>query len=634
MPRSTDFLRWTDPSQWMEPMKGARWNKRVKEENTAFERAVSEAANKEEVASSTRTFRRFQEEHDKECTFIIEHGVIKLEITLQSGNTYRMRWLHYKKHEITIGDLDISKDGYVIYTHDISSGGEEYEVVGLHHNRPMWRYNGRSHGVASDIAILGQRAYILEARGSLQYKWLISLDIHTGKQKRIHYDEKRESVALSLVRGENGCLFLLCEDAGVQNLFHVKETGHLEQLAPKGVSFFPVGYAKGSKEPCYFMKGSTVSKWKPCGTALKLLNISDSCLKGGIEFCVLNCGAVAYKVRGERFIEACTKKGSKQVAKILGEIHLHDWPVWYGQAGYTKPLELTLVIPGKSPVKAHYTVGTGLKLDRPKDVYGGSTVSGLAKSKDGEQVRWVATWKKDSIPKGLLMVGYGAYGLTTPLETTRWRPYIEKGFAIGFALIRGGGDDTEEWAEKGRLHGKLEGIEDFEACIRAVQRITGVPPRKTCIFGRSAGGFLVGAAIVRNPDGDLFSSVYAEVPYVDVLQTAVNMDLPLTKFEYNEFGDPAHRIADFEFLLRLSPVSALEQEGAPKIFVVCRVGLNDRQVFAYESVKWMDALRGNTEDGEPKLLYVTTGSGHYVHGEKVYTQRAEDFLLLCKKILG
>jgi hypothetical protein len=48
----------------------------------------------------------------------------------------------------------------------------------------------------------------------------------------------------------------------------------------------------------------------------------------------------------------------------------------------------------------------------------------------------------------------------------------------------------------------------------------------------------------------------------------------------------------------------------------------------------MEALRGDTEDGEPKLLYVTAGSGHYVHGEKVYAQRAEDFLLLCKKILG
>jgi oligopeptidase B len=245
----------------------------------------------------------------------------------------------------------------------------------------------------------------------------------------------------------------------------------------------------------------------------------------------------------------------------------------------------------------------------------------------------VATWKKDTEPKGLIMIGYGAYGLATPFETTRWRPYIESGFAVAFALIRGGGDDTEVWAQKGRLQGKLQGIEDFEACIRAVQRITRVPPKATCIFGRSAGGFLVGATVVRNPAGDLFSTVYTEVPYVDVLQTAANGDLPLTKFEYNEFGDPAHKIADFEFLLRLSPVSGLGAEGAPNIFVACRVGLNDRQVFPYESVKWMDALRG-LDRGQPKLLYFTDGYGHTVHGDEVYTQRAEDFLILNKKLLG
>jgi oligopeptidase B len=127
--------------------------------------------------------------------------------------------------------------------------------------------------------------------------------------------------------------------------------------------------------------------------------------------------------------------------------------------------------------------------------------------------------------------------------------------------------------------------------------------------------------------------VYTEVPYVDVLQTAANEDLPLTKFEYNEFGDPAHKIAEFEFLLHLSPVSGLGPEGAPRIFVICRVGMNDRQVYAYESMKWMDALRG-TYQGELKLLHVTEDSGHVLHGDEVYTQRAEDFLILCKKLLA
>lgn len=613
----------------MEAMKGPRWTARVKQENAAFERELSASGGS--VAATAKIFTRVQEEHDTECSFMIEHGTVKLQITLQSGNTYRMSWAHDKKNEITIGDLDISRDGYVVYTHDISKGGEEHEVVALKQKRPIWRFNGRSHGVASDIAILGKRVYILEAHGPLQYKWLISLDLGTGKGKRIHYDEKRESVSLSLVRGENGCLFLLCEEAGVQNLFHVKATGHVEQLSSTGVLFLPVGYARGSTQPCYFVKNRSEAVWEPKGNALKELHYSSKCLHSTIEYCILNCGLIIYRAQGERFMDACTRRSTKQVAKILGEIHLHDWPIWYGQVGYTKPAEFIFIIPGKTPIKVHYTVGEGLILDKAKSTYGGEVISGVAKSKDGEAVRWVATWKKNTTPKALLMIGYGAYGITTPFETTRWRPYIDHGFAIAFALIRGGGDDTEVWAQKGRLHGKLQGIEDFEACIRDVQKILRVPPKATCIFGRSAGGFLVGATIVRNPRGDLFSSVYTEVPYVDVLQTAANIELPLTKFEYNEFGDPAHKIADFEFLLHLSPVSGLEPEGAPNIFVLCRVGLNDRQVFAYESMKWMDALRGSR--GEPKLLYLTEGHGHTVHGERVYRERAEDFLILCKKLL-
>lgn len=623
MIRSTDFLDWKDPSHWMEAMKGPRWDARVAEENRAFYAAIPERSR---VPAIAKRFQRAQEQHDREFTFTIERGLVKLKVTLQSGNSYRISW---GQKEIAVGDVDIGLDGTVVYTHDVSKGGEEYRVVAMKHGRPIWRFSGRSHGVASDVAIVGKRVYILEAHGPLQYKWLVSLDLATGKDKKIHYDEKRESVGLSLVRGENGCLFLLAEDAGYQNLFHVG--ADLKQLSPRGLLFFPIGYARGSDEPCYFVKQRLEGAWVPHGQALKALNFSPACLKGAIEECILSCCIIIYRSQGMRIIEACSRRGAKQIGKLIGEIGFHSWPLWYGHVGYTKPAEFTFIVPGKSPFKGHYTMGKGLVLNQPKDVYG-VLKTGFAKSADGEDVRWIASWAPKETPKALLMIGYGAYGITTPFDTTRWKPYIQAGFAVGFALVRGGGDDTDLWAQKGRLQGKLQGVEDFEACIRDVQRVTGVGPKATCIFGRSAGGFLVGATVVRNPTGNLFSTVYTEAPYVDVLQTAANLELPLTKFEFNEFGDPAHKIADFEFLLRLSPVSGLGPEGAPKIFVVGRVGLNDRQVFAYESVKWMDALRRT--EGEPKLLHVTEGYGHFVHGDQVYTQRAEDFQILCKKLLG
>jgi oligopeptidase B len=190
----------------------------------------------------------------------------------------------------------------------------------------------------------------------------------------------------------------------------------------------------------------------------------------------------------------------------------------------------------------------------------------------------------------------------------------------------------------GRLEGKERGVEDFEACVRALQKETGIGAAHTCLFGRSAGGYLMGTTVLRNPGGKLAKYVYTEAPYVDVLQTSSNVKLPLTVFEYLEFGDPAHSISDFEMLLRLSPIGGTGPNGAPGVFVLCRAGLNDRQVYAYESVKWMDVLRGTKRSAslnakhkdQKKILFLTKGVGHNVHGKLLHIERAEDFLILYK----
>jgi oligopeptidase B len=179
-------------------------------------------------------------------------------------------------------------------------------------------------------------------------------------------------------------------------------------------------------------------------------------------------------------------------------------------------------------------------------------------------------------------------------------------------------------------------VEDLEACVRALQEVTGLGPAQTCVYGRSAGGYLVGAAVARQPQGTLFRAAYCEVPYVDVLRTASNPALPLTELEYLEFGNPARWPSDFEAILRLSPVDAVGPGGAPGVFVLCRTAENDMQVFAYESFKWVDALRGQGGQkggAQPKLLALTESSGHFSHGEQMIRERAEDFLLLQAKML-
>jgi oligopeptidase B len=175
-------------------------------------------------------------------------------------------------------------------------------------------------------------------------------------------------------------------------------------------------------------------------------------------------------------------------------------------------------------------------------------------------------------------------------------------------------------------------VEDFEACVRAVQEVLELPASKTCIYGRSAGGYVLGSLVARHPQGDLFRAAYAEVPYVDVLRTASNPKLPLTRLEFEEFGDPAGRIEDFESILRLSPVDSLSSKGAPGVFVVCRTAKNDKQVYAYESFKWVQALRGDGKRGLEKLVAMNPGQGHFTLGVQLQLERAEDYLLICKNL--
>lgn len=618
-----EHIKWVDPSAWMEAMRGPRWHARVAKENKQFQEAVIDVG--PEVVGA------FKAAPDEDtAAWHAEVGTTRIVVHPQPGGALKWNWLGQEQDLPLAGDLDLANGGTVVYSRDVGAGAEHYEIVAVKRSKQMWSYKGRSHGLGASVAILGQRVYVLEAVSPLRYRWLISLDLRTGSDRRVHYEEMRGSYALSLIRGERGCLFLMAENAGRQELFHVLD--RVRRLSEDGLSFFPVGFAPNSDEPCYFVRRGTFdAPWEACGNALQSFRIPEDISDHGLDIFQLSSGIIVHRKHGERFIEICgRRKAITFLGKFLGEIEANPWARWHGHAG---AMEVIITVPGRSSMRGTIDVKHGIELPPASSVYGGVIQSAMAQSKDGSKVRWIVTSNRNRKSEGLIVVAYGAYGIPTHLSTTRWKPFIERGFAVGFALVRGGGDHNEAWAESGRRQGKLQGVEDLEACIRAMQRTVGVGALNTCIFGRSAGGYLIGAAAVRNPDGELFANMYAEVPYADVLQTASNPRLPLTKYEYLEFGDPAHVIADFETLLRLGPVSGLGVRGAPGVFVICRTGVNDRQVYAYESVKWMDALRGRG-GGAAKLLAIAGGQGHFTRGDELYQQRAEDFSLLCKRILG
>jgi hypothetical protein len=616
---SIGHIVWKDPNKWMEAMRGSRWKDRMAKENKAFLEEVAAVATVEEQVAVAKRFEANSKESDANFTYDVRDGSTHIRVTEQ-GSILQWKWDVSGEIHKQVGDLDLV-DGVVVYSEDVKEGGHHYKISAVTMKKTMWTFDGKGrHGLSSDVAILGGRVYCLEAAAPLKYKWLVSIDLQTGRDRRVHYMEENASVSLELIRAENQCLFLLAENAGRQALYHIGSKGNVKRVCREGISFFPVGYGPRSQEPCYFFRRDLAAPWECEGAALQGLG-SKKILNHGIDLVCLRDRVLVHRDHGHHHIEGTH-------TSFWGEIRENPWGRWKGGA-----VDLRLCVPGCTAVKGRYK--GGLLFDPPDTMYADLLRHGKAKSLDGTWVRWLGVCSSIRPCRGLLIVGYGAYGSSTPVDTTRWRPYLDAGFALGFAFIRGGGDHNDAWAAAGRLAGKERGVEDFEACVRALQRETGIGPKHTCIFGRSAGGYLIGLTLLRNPGGELARCVYTEAPYVDVLQTSCNSALPLTVFEYMEFGDPAHSLADFEMLLRLSPVGGTGPEGAPGVFVLCRVGLNDRQVFAYESVKWMDVLRGTgATQSERKILYLTKGIGHNAHGTLVAKERAEDFLVLSNKVLG
>jgi oligopeptidase B len=192
----------------------------------------------------------------------------------------------------------------------------------------------------------------------------------------------------------------------------------------------------------------------------------------------------------------------------------------------------------------------------------------------------------------------------------------------------GSGDKDVSWALQARTVNKIRSCQDFEACIYDVQKKYDIRASQTCIYGRSAGGYLVGMAISRNPTGKLFKMVYSEVPYSDVLRTTTNRNLPLTALEYDEFGNPARSIDEFKKILQFSPVDSLICNKPPDLSVIIRTSENDSQVYAYESYKWLEALRGVNKNDYRKILFNSKDTGHFMNDNSSLRNFSEDFFLL------
>ena len=616
--RTVQGITWTDDLAWMEPMKGDRWESFLHKSQDIWKSAVASSHGipriRNQIKKATAVGRQLR--------FSASEGSVEIGHIGTMAYGWRWKGEHLVRE---VSDICVKGDCvYVSYEDDTVSGAENYVIAAYKGGSkvPLWEKKGMS----PFVGVLGDRCYSIEAKNKLVYYKFVSFSAETGRDLKAEYEEKDFRYNLELIRGRD-CLFLRRQSGPKQDVFQISElaaTAATDSIALESISLesrrFVFGCV-GADEYIYWNKDWSVSKG-----LLKQGYKFPSFHKASPEYIDTKRDLLITRWYGKRTLWKLSDGEPQILWKGVGNLLIDPWDSNW----------MRVTVPG---VKIAWHLLGSVLSSGPKH----SVREHFVKSADGTDVPFYMVGSSSALGRkssGLFIAAYSAYGIPSSFSTARWVPLLAAGWTICFPLYRGGGDHTPEWEDAGRLRGRLRVLEEAEAVVKEARRICDIPASRTVLYGRSAGGLWVGGLCSRYPNGDLFGGAYMEVPYLDVLRTTTNHNLPLTFLETDEFGLPAMRLSDFEGMMKWSPMETLPK--GLKISQIVRTGLNDSQVFAYESAKWMvrsssgqsqasglSQLAGQTHR---QLLAIQGGQGHFVNGSVGLQQQAEDIAVLMSLI--
>jgi oligopeptidase B len=231
-----------------------------------------------------------------------------------------------------------------------------------------------------------------------------------------------------------------------------------------------------------------------------------------------------------------------------------------------------------------------------------------ATAADGTQVPISLVVKRELVSQStpLYLYGYGAYGESLdPWFSHARLSLLDRGVAFAIAHVRGGGELGEAWYRNGKQEHKQNTFSDFIACAEHLIAEGRTRADQLVISGGSAGGLLIGAVLNQRPE--LFKAAIAEVPFVDVLNTMLDPDLPLTVTEYDEWGNPQQPDV-YQRIKAYAPYENIKAQPYPAMLVIA--GYNDSRVQYWEAAKWVARLRTTKTDDNLLLLKTELGAGH------------------------
>jgi len=230
----------------------------------------------------------------------------------------------------------------------------------------------------------------------------------------------------------------------------------------------------------------------------------------------------------------------------------------------------------------------------------------------------------------IFLRAYGSYGFPYPVSFAPSNlPLLDRGVVLAFAHIRGGGEMGKAWHDDGRMLNKLNSFTDFIAAAEHLIARKYGSKDKLVISGGSAGGLLMGA--VANMRPDLFRAVLSYVPFVDVINTMMDADLPLTIGEYEEWGNP-NKPEEYAYMKRYCPYTNLESKIYPATLI--RTSFNDSQVMYWEPAKYVARMRTLKTDSNPLLFKTNMAAGHGGASGRydAYRDTAFDYAFLLREV--
>ncbi len=234
----------------------------------------------------------------------------------------------------------------------------------------------------------------------------------------------------------------------------------------------------------------------------------------------------------------------------------------------------------------------------------------MVPSRDGKLIPVAIVYRTDMYQKNGtapgFIYGYGAYGYSNEdYFDSNVLSLLDRGFVYINTHIRGGQDMGGEWYEDGKMMNKKNTFNDFVDCSLWMIKNNYVANDKLFANGGSAGGLLMGAITNMNPE--LYRGVIADVPFVDVMTTMEDESIPLTTFEWLEWGNPKIK-EQYDYMLSYSPYDNVVAKKYPNLLVT--TGLNDSQVQYFEPAKWVAKLRQLKTDNNLLLLKINMDAGH------------------------